>query len=142
MDQLEAVTWGPKYQKRFDEERSSEDTGEAMALILGVIIIGYIAQRILEGISIALLKLEIHIWRPIDTQFRLITARRNPNLVILTAFTVFAWRPDLGLIAVAIWTFVCFVLHLIQLVHALYAKSREGQLTSWMSKPPGGKNAP
>ena len=117
-------------------------TGEAMTLTLGVIIIGYIAQRILEGISIALLKLEIHIWRPIDTQFRLITARRNPNLVILTAFTVFAWRPDLGLIAVAIWTFVCFVLHLIQLVHALYAKSREGQLTSWMSKTSGGKNAP
>lgn len=117
-------------------------TGEALTLTLGVIIIGYIAQRILEGISIALLKLEIHIWRPIDTQFRLITARRNPNLVILTLFTVLAWRPDLGLIAVAVWTFVCFVLHLIQLAHALFVKSRKGQLTSWMSKASSHQNRP
>ena len=29
--------------------------------------------------------MHIHVWRPVDSQFRLITARRNPNMVILVA---------------------------------------------------------
>ena len=70
-----------------------------MIAILG----GYVLQRVMEGIAIKWLGLEIHIWRPIDTLFRQITARRNPNLVILTVSVLFG-RPDIGLIAVAVWT--------------------------------------
>jgi hypothetical protein len=29
--------------------------------------------------------MHIHVWRRIDSQFRLVTARRNPNMVILVA---------------------------------------------------------
>ena len=47
----------------------------------------------MEGIAIKWLGLEIHIWRRIDTLFRQITARRNPNLVILTAFTLCSAAP-------------------------------------------------
>jgi hypothetical protein len=43
---------------------------------------------------------EIHTWQPVDSWFRLVTARRNPNLVLLTAGTA-AGRPDLGMAAVA-----------------------------------------
>ncbi|MEP7174529.1 MAG: CDP-alcohol phosphatidyltransferase family protein, partial [Aestuariivirga sp.] len=64
-----------------------------MAAILG----GYILQRAIEGIAIKWLGLEIHIWRSIDTLFRQVTARRNPNLVLLTLFTVLA-KPDWGLL--------------------------------------------
>jgi hypothetical protein len=64
--------------------------------------------------------------------FRQITARRNPNLVILTAFTL-AGRPDWGLIAVAWWTVICLVLHGLQLAQGLAAK-RAGPLESWMAK--------
>ena len=110
-------------------------TPKVLAIVLGAIIGGYILQRIMEGISIALLKLEIHIWRPIDTFFRLITARRNPNLLILTVVTVFTGRPDLALELVAWWTVICLVLHGIQLVHALAVRARHGKLTSWMAKP-------
>jgi hypothetical protein len=78
------------------------------------------------------LGLEIHIWRKIDTVFRQITARRNPNLVILTAFTL-SGRPDWGLIAVAWWTVICLVLHGLQLLQALFAQ-RSGPLESWMAK--------
>ena len=53
----------------------------ALAVILG----GYLVQRVMEGLSILLFKIEIHVWRPIDTLFRQVTARRNPNLVLLTA---------------------------------------------------------
>jgi phosphatidylglycerophosphate synthase len=100
----------------------------AIAAILG----GYILQRLMEGISIKWLGLEIHIWRKIDTVFRQITARRNPNLVILTAFTLLG-RPDWGLIAVAWWTVICLVLHGLQLLQALFAQ-RSGPLESWMAK--------
>jgi phosphatidylglycerophosphate synthase len=100
----------------------------ALIAILG----GYVLQRMMEGISIAKLGLEIHIWRPIDTFFRQITARRNPNLILLT-LSLFIGHPDWGLIAVAVWTVVCLVLHGIQLLQAL-AASRAGPLVSWMAK--------
>jgi phosphatidylglycerophosphate synthase len=100
-----------------------------IAIILG----GYILQRLMEGIAIKWLGLEIHIWRKIDTLFRQITARRNPNLILLTAFTLFD-RPDLGLIAVAIWTLLCLLLHALQLAQALIA-SRNAPLVSWMARP-------
>jgi hypothetical protein len=68
----------------------------------------------------------------VDTLFRQVTARRNPNLVLLTA-SLLIGRPDWGLIAVAIWTVLCLVLHGLQLMQALAAKRRLGQLTSWMT---------
>lgn len=110
-------------------------TPRVMGIVLGAIIGGYILQRIMEGISIALLKLEIHIWRPIDTFFRLITARRNPNLLIMTVVMVFSGRPDIALELVAWWTVICLVLHGIQLVYALIYRARKGPLSSWMAKP-------
>lgn len=101
-------------------------------MMIAAILGGYILQRIMEGIAIKWLGLEIHIWRKVDTFFRQITARRNPNLVILTAFTLVG-RPDWGLIAVAWWTVICLVLHGLQLVHALIAR-RSAPLESWMAK--------
>jgi phosphatidylglycerophosphate synthase len=100
----------------------------AIAAILG----GYVLQRLMEGIAIKWLGLEIHIWRKIDTLFRQITARRNPNLLILTIFTL-AGRPDWGLLAVAWWTVICLVLHGLQLGQALVAR-RTSPLESWMAK--------
>lgn len=108
---------------------STETFWTVMIAILG----GYILQRVMEGIAIKWLGLEIHIWRPIDTLFRQITARRNPNLVILTASALIG-RPDLGLIAVAVWTILCLILHGIQLAHAFSVKRRIGRLDSWMTQ--------
>lgn len=110
-------------------------SADVFSFMMVALIGGYILQRIMEGIAIKVLGLEIHIWRPIDTFFRLITARRNPNLVILTVVTLLFQRPDLALEAVAWWTIMCLVLHGIQLVHALIVKTRQGELTSWMTKP-------
>ena len=101
-----------------------------MAVILG----GYVVQRLMEGAAIKWLGLEIHIWRRIDTFFRQITARRNPNLILLTIGTL-AGRPDWGLLAVAAWTAICLVLHGIQLLQAFSAKKAGGPLQSWMTRP-------
>jgi phosphatidylglycerophosphate synthase len=100
--------------------------------VIAAILAGYVLQRLMEGIAIKWLGLEIHIWRPIDTLFRQITARRNPNLILLTLGTLIG-RPDWGLIAVALWTVICLVLHGIQLAQGLAAK-RTAPLTSWMSR--------
>jgi phosphatidylglycerophosphate synthase len=100
---------------------------------LGVIVAGYVLQRVIEGFAIWRLGLEIHVWRRIDTWFRLVTARRNPNLLLLTLFTL-AGRPELGFLAVALWTAVCLLLHVLQLLQGLVA-ARRGKLVSWMVGP-------
>ena len=99
-------------------------------LILAVVVVGYIAQRIQEGVFLACFGIDIHTWRKFDSWFRLITARRNPNLVILTAATLFA-RPDLGITAVAIWTVISFLVHLLQIGQAALAR-RHGPVASWL----------
>lgn len=110
-------------------------TDTAFWWVMAVIFGGYVVQRLMEGISIKWLGLEIHIWRPIDTFFRQITARRNPNLILLS-LSWLAGRPDLGLYAVAAWTGICLVLHGLQLIQGLAAKrAAGGTLTSWMAKP-------
>ena len=98
---------------------------------------GYVLQRVMEGLAIKGLGLEIHIWRRVDSFFRLITARRNPNLIILTLSALLG-RPDIGFLAVAGWTAICLVLHGVQIVQAFAAKRRLGRLTSWMA---GGEGA-
>jgi len=102
-----------------------------MWLILAAIMGGYVVQRIMEGIAIKWLGIEIHIWRPVDTFFREITARRNPNLVIMTISAVIG-RPDWGLIGVAAWTFICLILHGLQLIQAFIAKEAGQPLKTWM----------
>jgi phosphatidylglycerophosphate synthase len=99
--------------------------------VIAAILGGYVLQRVIEGIAIKWLGLEIHIWRPIDTLFRQVTARRNPNLILLTLLALIG-KPDWGLIAVALWTVICLVLHGLQLMQALAAR-RLGPLTSWMT---------
>jgi phosphatidylglycerophosphate synthase len=106
---------------------------EDLVLMLAVIIAGYVLQRVIEGVAIWRFGIEIHVWRRIDTWFRLVTARRNPNLLLLTLLTAFG-RPDLGLAAVAAWTAICLLLHCLQLLQA-YAASRRGRLQSWMAGP-------
>ncbi len=107
---------------------------DLLAAVLTVIIAGYVLQRVIEGIAIWRFGLEIHVWRRIDTWFRLVTARRNPNLVLLT-LAVIAGRPDLGLVAVAAWTAICLLLHLLQLLQAAAAARRQGSLRSWLAGP-------
>jgi phosphatidylglycerophosphate synthase len=100
--------------------------------VMAIIVAGYVIQRIVEGISIAFFKIEIHVWRPADTFFRQITARRNPNLVLLTVGAAVG-RPDWGLIAVAAWTAISLGVHLLQIVQGAMAVRRDGRLVSWMA---------
>ncbi|HEX8513181.1 MAG TPA: CDP-alcohol phosphatidyltransferase family protein [Allosphingosinicella sp.] len=99
---------------------------------LAVIVGGYVVQRLIEGAFIARFGMHIHVWRRFDSQFRLITARRNPNMVILLAALIVG-RPDWGLVALAAWTLISLVVHMIQLLQAMAARAAGRPVVSWLS---------
>lgn len=102
--------------------------------VQGAIQGGYVVQRLIEGAFIARFDgIHIHVWERFDSLFRLVTARRNPNMVILFAATLFA-RPDHGLIAVAWWTAISCLVHLVRLVQALLRQARGEVVQSWMAQ--------
>jgi phosphatidylglycerophosphate synthase len=102
------------------------------ANLLAVIVAGYVAQRAIEGVFMRRFGMHIHVWRQIDSQFRLITARRNPNMVILVAALLFA-RPDVGIELVALWTLISLVFHAVRLAQAEAAYFRGEKVVTWLS---------
>jgi phosphatidylglycerophosphate synthase len=106
--------------------------GDVFGTVLAVLIGGYVVQRVIEGAFIARFGIHIHVWRRFDSRFRLITARRNPNMVILVGFLA-AGRPDWGLLAVAGWTLVSLAVHGVQLLQALRARARGVSVRSWLA---------
>lgn len=101
-------------------------------LLLAMIVGGYVLQRVEEGVFIARHRFEMHVWQRFDSWFRLVTARRNPNLVILSA-SLLAGRPDLGFAVVAWWTAICLAIHLVRLIQAEAAR-RTRPPRSWLDR--------
>lgn len=100
----------------------------AMAALVG----GYLLQRAIEGLFILWFRIHIHVWERLDTRFRLITARRNPNMVLLFASLVLG-RPDFGLVAVAAWTILSCLFHLVRIVQARL-RLRRAPIVSWLER--------
>jgi phosphatidylglycerophosphate synthase len=102
-------------------------------MVLWAIIGGYVAQRVIEGIFMRRFgRMHIHVWRPIDSRFRLVTARRNPNMVILVVALLLG-RPDAGLVAVAWWTIVSLFFHAVRLTQASEQAARGKPIVSWLA---------
>jgi len=93
---------------------------------------GYVAQRLIEGAFIVRFGMHIHVWRRFDSDFRLVTARRNPNMVILLAGLAMG-RPDWGILAVAAWTLLSLVVHLVRLAQAMVDAARGRPVVSWLA---------
>lgn len=102
------------------------------AMLLAVIVGGYVAQRVIEGLFIYYFKMHIHVWRPADSRFRLVTARRNPNMVILVAALLLR-RPDVGFELVALWTLLSLVFHTVRLAQAKALYWRGQPVVSWLA---------
>jgi len=100
-------------------------------LLMIVLIGGYVVQRLVEGAFMRLFRMHIHVWRKTDSWFRLITARRNPNMVILFASMLIA-RPDLGLIGITIWTAISCLFHLVRLLQAILLRAQSEPIESWL----------
>nr|WP_240500125.1 CDP-alcohol phosphatidyltransferase family protein [Sphingomonas montana] len=108
---------------------------KAFAWTMAAILCGYVAQRVIEGVFMRQNgMMHIHVWTRFDSAFRLVTARRNPNMVILFVSMLFS-RPDLGLKGVAWWTVASCLVHLVRLVQARLLVGRGGTVTSWLAEP-------
>ena len=101
-------------------------------LVVGAIVAGYVAQRVIEGIFVRRYGMHIHVWRQVDSRFRLITARRNPNMVILVVALLFQ-RPDVGIELVALWTIVSLIFHAVRLAQANARRDRGRPVVSWLA---------
>jgi phosphatidylglycerophosphate synthase len=95
-----------------------------------ITLLGYVLGRLLEGVFLLVFKMEIHSWRPIDSFFRTITARRNPNLILLSVATL-GGRPDWGLVLVAVWTLCSIAFHSVRLLQACSQRWRGQPLQTW-----------
>jgi phosphatidylglycerophosphate synthase len=90
----------------------------------------YVFIRLCEGYFIRRFGFHLHVWRRCDSFFRLIVARRNPNLILLTCGWLIG-RPDLGLLSVVVWQLVASMTHVLQIVNAEWL-SRNSKLRSWL----------
>jgi phosphatidylglycerophosphate synthase len=99
------------------------------------VVIGYVVGRLQEGFFLWRYGFELHAWRRLDAAFRLFTARRNPNLVILTAAMIAA-RPDLGLQAVAAWTVLSLAFHFWRIGLAEQRRRAGEPVRSWLAEAP------
>ncbi|MEQ9002433.1 MAG: CDP-alcohol phosphatidyltransferase family protein [Pseudomonadales bacterium] len=102
--------------------------------LMVLIVAGYVGGRAVEGAFHLLGDASIFSWRPFDAYFRLITARRNPCMILLTAALVIG-RPDWGLVAVALWTAGTTAVLCVRLLQGAVARLRGGPLTSWLIEP-------
>lgn len=110
--------------------------GPAFWPLVWTIFGAYVAGRLCEGYFARRFGFHLHVWRRFDSVFRLVLARRNPNLILLTVAWI-AGRPDVGLWLVAVWTVVTFVIHCGQVAQSIVA-ARRGPLHSWLESSPGG----
>lgn len=105
--------------------------GMSTEVAIWMVMTGYIAGRMVELVFKQFLESSgIFCWQPIDSCFRLITGRRNPNLVLLTA-SLFFGRPDIGLLAVCLWTALSSIFLVARLAMGIQARITSGPLRSW-----------
>jgi phosphatidylglycerophosphate synthase len=107
------------------------DSHPFLRAALVIILAGYVLGRLQEGLFLALFKIEIHTWRKLDYYFRTITARRNPNLALLTLFWMLG-APKAGFLAVALWTLVSLGFHTARLWVAWRERRRGEAILSWL----------
>ena len=104
----------------------------SIVVLCGLVFGGYLAGRLIEVAFHQLGRCGIFAWRPFDAWFRLITARRNPCLVILTIGTL-AGRPELAFVGVVAWTLASTAILFLRLLYAAFVRWQSGQpLDSWL----------
>jgi len=111
---------------------TAQAAGMQVELLCWLVGAGYVAGRLIEAAFHQLGHCGMFSWRPFDAWFRLITARRNPCLVVLTLGTA-AGRADLAFIGVVGWTLASSGIGFLRLLYAAGVRWRAGQpLDSWL----------
>jgi phosphatidylglycerophosphate synthase len=104
--------------------------GDAAALVWAIVA-GYVLGRLAEGVfEHWCARFSLFVWRPFDSLNRLVTARRNPCLLLLTPAAALG-APDWGLFAVGAWTALSTAVLWVRVAQASAARVR-GPLRSWL----------
>lgn len=112
---------------------SSTQMPDLLILFSGILV-GYIGGRLCEGVfQFWIASFDIFIWRPLDSFHRLITARRNPNLILLSCGWLMG-RPDIGLWSVVIWHLLSTIFLAARVVMGWQARRFHGPLHSWFEE--------
>ena len=106
--------------------------GQGLEQMYWIIVIAYIAGRVVEGLFPLLGDCSIFTWRPFDAWFRLITARRNPCMILLT-LSFLTGMPEWGFVAVTFWSALTSVILVLRLLQASLVRITRGPLVSWLS---------
>lgn len=104
-----------------------------LSLVFWAIFIGYVAGRLCEGSFKFAAPFSMFLWKPFDSLNRLVTARRNPNLLLLTL----AWAAeanDVGLLLVAAWTVISTLVLAWRAIWAITLRRRGAELQPWLSQ--------
>jgi len=107
--------------------------GQGFDQMYWIIIISYIAGRVVEGVFQLLGDCGIFTWRPFDAWFRLITARRNPCMILLT-LSFLIGKPEWGFIAVTFWSALTSLVLVLRLIQAVVVRLAGKPLHSWLSE--------
>lgn len=103
-----------------------------LEILMVLMFLGYVGGRLCEGtFQLWLAPFDLFIWKKLDSFNRLITARRNPNLLFLS----YGWwidRPDIGLYLVVFWHLISTVFLAWRVLIAWRTKNAEGTLKSWL----------
>jgi hypothetical protein len=103
-------------------------------MVVWVVVGGTIAIRVIETLALHRFNgMEIHAWRPLDSRFRLVSAARNPNLVILACALLFH-RPDSGLVLAAWWTLISLIFHAVRLAQLTERQAQRHKIVSWLER--------
>lgn len=112
---------------------SLSEYGPDLTVLGWILVISYLLGRAVEGVFPLLGSCGIFTWKPFDAWFRLITARRNPCLILLTS-SVMIGRPDWGFIAVVAWSALTTGVLIVRFFSGLVSRLRQGPLKSWLSE--------
>jgi hypothetical protein len=101
-------------------------------LLIWLMFFGYIGGRLCEGaFQLWLAPFDMFIWRKLDSFNRLVTARRNPNLLLLS-YGWFIEQPDLGLLLVVAWHLLSTAFLTGRLIAGWRLWRQQGALRSWL----------
>ena len=97
-----------------------------------VMLAAYVGGRIFEGLFQLLFNdISIFCWKPIDSFHRLITARRNPCIIMLSIAVIIA-DPELGFMWVVAWSVISTILLASRFLFACIVRVLKGPLESWV----------
>lgn len=106
---------------------------EPLFVALLAIWVGYVVDRVIEGLFMRQHGFHIHVWTRFNSGLRFFIARRNPNTfimmvgILLTA--IWAKAGFCAFLLIALWTWVCIAANFLTLIVGFFVKR---PISSWM----------